>query len=140
MLLQIGPLQFDLTPLNVHELSRKADADYAKKDILGRPPVYEWIGEGEDVRTVRGRLFPFKTGGRGALALADTIRRSGAPQMVVRGDGGVLGWFIITSVNEREEYLAANGVGQLISVEVEIKKADAPTAAGYFASLFGLLQ
>ena len=139
MLLQMGPLQFDLAPLNMHEFSRKADADFAKKDIIGRPPVYEWIGDGEDVRTIRGRLFPFKLGGRGALALADAIRRSGAPQMVVRGDGSVLGWFIITSINEREENLAANGVGQLIGVDIEIKRADAPTAAGYFASLFGLL-
>ncbi len=123
----------------MHEFSRKADADFAKKDILGRAPVYEAIGPGEDVRTIRGRLFPFKLGGRGALALADAIRLSQAPQMVVRGDGTVLGWFIITSINEREENLAANGVGQLIGVDIEIKRADAPTAAYYFAALFSLL-
>jgi uncharacterized protein len=139
MLLQIGALQFALAPLNAHEIDRQAKADYVDKKIISRPPVYEYMGDGEDTITVRGRLFPFKTGGLGAVELAYTIMESGAPQMVVRGDGKVYGWFVIVSINERAEYLAPDGVGQLIGVEVELKRADAPTAAGYFASLFGMV-
>ena len=58
--------------------------------------------------------------------------------MVVRGDGEVLGWFVITEITERQEYLAADGVGQLIEMDLTMERADAPSAQSYFSSLYGL--
>jgi uncharacterized protein len=138
MLLQVGPLMFTIDPLNAHAIERAASTDFAKKSVIGRRKIYEHTGEGDDRYTVHGRLYPFKLGGLGALALAHTIREQGAPQMVVRGDGRVLGWFVITEITERQEYLAGDGVGQLIEIELTMERADSPTAQGYFASLYGL--
>lgn len=138
MLLQVGPLQFSIEPMNAHQVERAASTDYAKKDVIGRRKVYEHTGEGDDRYTIRGRLYPFKLGGLGALSLAHTIREQGAPQMAVRGDGRVLGWMVITEITERQEYLADDGVGQLIEVDLTMERADSPTAQGYFSSLMGL--
>lgn len=138
MLLQIGPLQFDVAPMNAHELTRDAAADYARKDIIGRRKGYEFVGEGDEKRTIKGKLFPLKTGGLGALQLLHSLRQSGTAQYLVRGDGAALGWFVITNVGEVHTYLDRNGVGQVIEVTVSIERADSPGAQAAFASLFGL--
>jgi phage protein U len=134
----VGPLQFSITPLNAHAIDRAASTDYAKKDVIGRRRVYEHTGEGDDRVTVRGLLFPYKLGGLGSLTLAHTIREQGQPQMVVRGDGRVFGWYVITEVSEKHTYLAGDGVGQQVEVELTMERADSPTQQQYFSSLFGL--
>lgn len=138
MLMQVGPLQFDIAPLNAHQTTREAKTDYAKKDVIGRRKIYEYVGEGDESFVVEGRLFPFKLGGLGALALLNTIRVSGMPQFVVRGDGAALGWFVIISAREVGTYLHASGVGQQIELSVTLERADSPGALGAFTNLFGL--
>jgi phage protein U len=138
MLLQVGPIQFEIDPLNAHAIDRAAQTMFAKKDVIGRGPQYEHTGEGEDRIVIRGRVFPYKLGGLGAIALAHTIRTQGSAQPVTRGDGLYLGWFVITELSERHNHLAGDGVGQLIEVDMVIERCDKPSAQGYFSSLMGL--
>ena len=140
MLLQIGPLQFTIDPFNAHEISRAAKTEFAKKDVINRSKIYEHTGEGDDSYVVRGRLFPYKMGGLGVLALAHTIREQGQAQMMVRGDGNVLGWFVITEITELSSHLGGDGVGQLIDIEISLERADKPSAQQYFSNLYGLSQ
>lgn len=138
MLLQIGPLQFDVQPFNAHEIVHDAATDYAKKDVVGRRRIYEHVGEGDEVLTIKGRLFPFKIGGLGAMQLLQRLQASGTAQYVVRGDGYAMGWFVITKVNAVSTHLSRDGVGQKIDVVITIERADSPSAAGAFFNLFGL--
>jgi uncharacterized protein len=138
MLLQVGPLQFDIDPMNAHAIERAASTEYAKKDVMNRRKVYEHTGENEDRYTVRGTLFPYKLGGLGALELAHTIREQGQAQMAVRGDGLVLGWFVITDITDAHEYLSPDGVGQKIDITLNMERADAPSQQDYFSGLMGL--
>lgn len=138
MLMQVGPLQFDVQPFNAHEITHSAETDYAKKDVVGRRRIYEHVGEGVETLEFKGKLFPFKVGGLGALQLLHRIRQSGAAQYVVRGDGTAMGWFVVTKAVAVSSHLAFNGVGQQIDVTVTIERADSPGAAGAFANLFGL--
>ena len=137
-LLNIGPLQFEIDPLNAHAIDRSASAEFARKDVIGRRQVYEHTGEGADKYTIRGRLFPLRLGGLGVLALAHTIREKGSAQMAIRGDGLVLGWFVITDIEEGHTYLSADGVGQLIEVTVEMERTDAPSQQQYFSDLMSM--
>jgi len=137
-LFQVGPLQFEIDPLNAHAVDRSASTEFAKKDVIGRRQVYEHTGEGIDKLSIHGRLFPLKLGGLGVLSLAHSIREQGAAQMVVRGDGLVLGWFVITDISEAHTYLSADGVGQLIEVTVDIERADKPSQQEYFSQLMNL--
>lgn len=138
MLMQVGPLQFDVAPLNAHQTTRAAKTDYAKKDVIGRRKIYEHVGEGDEVFTIEGRLYPFKLGGLGALALLAAVRASGVAQFVVRGDGLAMGWFVITEAREVATHLSRDGVGQQIELTVTLERADSPGALGSFINLFGL--
>ena len=58
MLFQWGALQFDITPFNVHEADQMTATDWARKEIAGAAIYREWVGEGDEEITLRGRVFP----------------------------------------------------------------------------------
>lgn len=138
MLYALGPLLFEVAPFNTHETEREAEMDFAAKDVLGRRRIHEKVGEGEEQFTMHGKLFPQKLGGLDELSLANAIRSSGAPQMLVRGDGTPLGWFLLRKVRERSSYLDTRGIGKMIDVDLELLRDDPPSPEGFVEVLFSL--
>jgi phage protein U len=138
MLYALGPLDFEVAPFNTHEVERANSADFAAKDLVGRRKGHEFVGAGDERITMRGKLFPHKLGGLGALGILNALCDSGTPQMLMRGDGTPLGWFLVERVRESSSHLDGRGVGKMIEFEVELLRDDAPSAASYIADLFSL--
>jgi uncharacterized protein len=126
MLYQLGPVAIDVFPFNVDAVERDAAADFARKDLLGRLPGREFVGEGDDQITLSGQLLPTKIGGLTELEAVHALRRAGERLMVLRGDGLVLGWFAIESVRESHERLGVNGVGQVVKHDIKLVRVTAP--------------
>ncbi|WP_404291568.1 phage tail protein [Microvirga sp. RSM25] len=140
MLYQVGALTFRVSTPNIHEVELEAAADYVAKDVIGVLRPLESVGEGESMLTLRGRLFPRKWGGTSSLDLLERMRVSGEPQIVVRGDGRNMGWWVVARYREQHSYLGTNGVGRQIDYEVALKKSPkAATALGYFSTIMRLI-
>jgi phage tail protein len=58
VLFQWGPIQFQVYPLNAETYSHHTGADWAKKEIAGAAMYREWVGEGDENITVKGKIFP----------------------------------------------------------------------------------
>jgi len=58
VLFQWGPIQFQVFPMNVGEYSHHTAADWAKKEIAGAAMYREWVGEADELITLKGRVFP----------------------------------------------------------------------------------
>ena len=58
VLFQWGPIQFQVYPLNVGQLSHATAADWAKKEIAGAAMYREWVGENDESITMKGKVFP----------------------------------------------------------------------------------
>lgn len=140
MLMLIGAVAVEVWPFNATETSRDTGGDYVEKPVMGRRPPLEFVGEASETINVTARLFPAKLGGLGNLAMLDAMRRSGIPQYVMRGDGFPLGWMAVVSVSERSSHLDVNGVGQVIDVDINLKRSDTPSPASFFAAITGVLQ
>ena len=140
MLMILGPLMMEVWPFNPTETTREAGGDYVEKPVMGRRPPLEFVGEASETFTITARLFPAKLGGLGGLSQLNAMRQSGIPQYLMRGDGVPLGWMVVERVSERSSYLDAKGVGQVIDVDITLKRADAPNAANFFAAISGILQ
>jgi uncharacterized protein len=138
MLMALGPLSFEVLPLNATETQRVATGGWVDKPVVGRRPVLEWMGDGQDEMTIIAKLFPAKFGGLSSLAVVDAMRSSGMPHFLVRGDGTPLGWYAVITMTEKSTYLDQGGVGQVIEVNLKLRRADAPGAAGYMAALLSL--
>lgn len=139
MLYALGPLTFTVAPFNANEIDRSTAADFAKKQLLGRRKGNEFVGEGDEQITMHGTLFPETLGGLDGLDVLDVMRSAGVAQMLVRGDGRPMGWFLIERVRETGRHLDAKGVARQIEFSIELIRDDAPSAEDFLATLFTIL-
>lgn len=139
MLFQLGGLQIDTVPFEAHETSRESGADFASKDVVGAPRPREFVGGADERFTLSGTLFPYNFGGLTGLGALDGIRASGDPQILVRGDGANLGWFLVEKVREKSSKLGPSGVGRVIEYELTLVRSPNAGGGGGAFSLFSRL-
>jgi phage protein U len=87
---------------------------------------------------LRGRIYPHKVGGLTELEAFNALRKQGVAQMMVRGDGKVLGWFLCLTIHEVADHLRRDGIGQVITFEAQFMRAPVPGGAEYFSSLYSI--
>ena len=106
MLYAIGPVVIDTFPLSTTAVDRQDGADFAVHDLLGRRKGREHVGDGDDFITMRGSILPFRPmlDGRRELEMLRGAMKSGEPQLVMRGDGRNMGWYVVESLNETHEH------------------------------------
>ncbi len=143
MLYLLGAVALDTAPFSVDEVDRTATADFAVKPLIGTAPGREFMGEGDDTIVLTGQLLPERIGGLTELEALHGFRRAGQRVPVMRGDGKMLGWFVLTEVRERHEQLDRNGVGGMLHHTLTLVKVEpegaSPSLLGSLISLFGLI-
>lgn len=136
MLAQLGSVQMEVWPLNLTETSLDTEATFAEKSVMGRRPPLEFVGPGPETRTLKCKLFPGKFGGLSSLQRLQSQQASGLPMPFMRGTA--LGWFVIEKISERATYLDRHGVGQVIELDITVKRSDPPRGSAIF-SIIGSL-
>ena len=140
MLFQWGALQFDITPFNVHEADQMTATDWARKEIAGAAIYREWVGEGDEEIALRGRVFPHRLGGLTELEILESFRRQGKAEQLMRGDGTVLGWYVLERLARAHRFLGADGIGQQINFEGNFMRCPVPDPNAYFPMLYQLIR
>lgn len=123
MLFALGGITFEVTAPNIHEVEGERGGDYAPKDIVGAQRPREFVGPADDKIEFSGRLFPQRLGGLSALSALQRMAEAGNPQMLIRGDGVVHGWYVIEKVKDKHTYLDVAGVGRMIAFDIEMVKS-----------------
>lgn len=139
MLYQLGAVQFEVQPLNAVETGTDSEGGWTEKPVLGRRPPLEWVGDGAERLRITAKLFPATFGGLGSYDDLVAMRQSGSAQYLMRGDGVPLGWVVVERLSRRDSYLAADGVGKVIDLDIDLRRTDAPAAADFFAAIESLL-
>jgi phage protein U len=139
MLMKLGPVAFEIYPFNATGYTHNHETPFAEKPVVGTRPPLEWVGDGAETWTIQARLFPAKFGGMDDLQKLFQARASGKPQYLVRGDGKAMGWVAIESVSEKSTYLDAKGVGQIIDVDIQVRKTGKPSDGSFFSIMAGSL-
>jgi uncharacterized protein len=124
-----GPLQFQVWPLNIHEVDHETDTDWAQKEIAGSAIFREWVGENDENLYLRGKVFPYRVGGMAELELLEASRRKGIAQAMIRGGGNTgthLGWYVIEKLVRSHKFLSSEGVGQVIEFEAIFTRVPVP--------------
>lgn len=139
MLYMLGSVAFEVAPLNIDQVERTAGSDFAEKGLLGRKPSFEFMGETAEEFTLQGKLFPAALGGLDEWDALQQLRKSGAAQHLMRGDGRAMGWFLIFTLRETDRYLDRHGVGQVVEFEISLREGATPPAGEYQGAQLGLL-
>lgn len=130
MLFQIGPLTLDTIPFSAESFSRSAGADLAVKPVMGGLQPREMMGEADESITISGQLLPTRLGGLTELELAYSLSTSGTKVPLMRGDGRMLGWYVIEKVSEQHSDLTRFGVGFKVRYTLTLTKVDTDGAVG----------
>lgn len=141
-LMQWGPLQFQVWPLNFHELDHATETEWARKDVIDSSPQRENVGEGDEIINVRGRIFPHhRIGGWQQLEQFEAMRRAGQANQLIRGGnnmGVVLGWFVCERLNRNHTSIGPDGIGKVVTFEAQFARADIPLPGEYLANIFSV--
>lgn len=89
---QFGAIQFQVTPVNIAEVSRETVSDFAAKKMTGALPLCEFVGEADEPLTIAGTLFRRQLGDLSGIDALQSLDFAGQPQMLMRGGGSVFGW------------------------------------------------
>jgi phage protein U len=137
-LFQFGGIQFEVFPMNAHEMDHITGTDWSRKEIAGAAIYREWVGEGDEEIHLRGRVFPYfmathgQESGINHLNVLDNIRRLGKAHTLVRGDGWSFGWYVIERLSRNHVSLSSKGIGKQINFEATFQRVPVPQAAGYY--------
>ncbi|KAB0269075.1 phage tail protein [Microvirga brassicacearum] len=143
MLMMLGPVAFEIAPLNAVGHSRSGEYPFAEHDVLGTEPVYENMGGGGRTFSIKGITFPNSpgfTGGAAALDIIESLRLSGTPQHLLRGDFTPMGWFLIRKLTQDSESLGFNGVGGKVAFEISLTQCGAPDFGAFGSIISGFFS
>lgn len=136
-LMQWGPaIQFEVWPLNYHEMDHETATDWAHKEIAGAAVYREWVGENDELIFLRGRVYPYRLGGMSECDMIESQRRGGIANPLIRGDGRTLGWFVVEKFIRSHVFISSEGVGRMISFEASFARVPVPDNTSYFASVW----
>lgn len=138
MLYQLGFISFQVYPVNAEGVTLRMGSDFAAHDVIGGQKPRESVGQGDTHIQLFGKMFPHKFGMGGWPAL-QAMAVSGVPQMLIRGDGTVMGWMLIEELRERHSYLDASGVGRIIDFDIAMVQSPTGASASAMISLLGNL-
>jgi phage protein U len=150
-------IQFEVFPVNIHQVDHSTGSDWARKEIAGAATYREWVGENDEEIHLRGKVFPHfmsahlkrrgtnldaprGSGGLTQLDMLDNMRKLGEAQLLVRGDGWSLGWFVIEKLSRSDTFLGAEGIGQMIEFDATFQRVPVPDPNQFFPSLWSALQ
>jgi phage protein U len=135
-LMQWGNIQFMVQPLNYHEMEHETATDWAHKEIAGAAIYREWVGENDETIYMRGKLFPYRIGGLAQIELLDSYRRQGMANLLMRGDGRTMGWFVCEKLVRSHTNISFEGIGQQIEFNAVMVRVPVPAADTYFSTMW----
>ncbi|HVX58056.1 MAG TPA: phage tail protein [Candidatus Saccharimonadales bacterium] len=135
-LMQWGDIQFQVQPLNFDQMDHDTATDYAHKEIAGAAIYREWVGENDELIYLRGKLFPYRIGGVADIEKFDAYRRQGFANVLMRGDGRTMGWFVCEKLTRNHSYISFEGLGQQIAFEAVLARVPVPDADSYLSTMW----
>lgn len=123
LLAALGLFVFELATAAFDELDRRTDWRHAASARVGARDALQFVGPGDDILSIKGAIYP---GAIGSFASIDTLRRmadEGQVHAFVDGRGRVLGYFVITALDERASYFLDDGSPRKKGFQLELKRA-----------------
>ena len=144
VLMGYGPFRFSIGSYSYEKLKRKFEARIEGQKIIGARPSLHKMGFETETLSVTSTFFPFHLPNNTGLSQLAGVRAAIGTSMVLVGNrlgvGDMFGRWALKSIEDSQEEIFVDGVGQKISVEMELL-FDGPgrtsAAAAEIARLFG---
>ncbi len=120
VMMMLDPVLFSVNSTSYNELERVSGFTWKSQPVIGRQPVYQFLGHGEKTITLRGRIYPGQYGSRSKLLLLEQSAGFGIPLPLFGGGGLTFGVWCITEYSENDTRLVDNGDPRQIDFTVKL--------------------
>ncbi|WP_416139060.1 phage tail protein [Halomonas sp. HK25] len=124
MMMAYGMFVFALGTAPYQELQRQTAWRHDGQARVGRRPVRQFLGPGDDSITLTGTLAPHFTGGQQNLDQLRAMADEGAAWPLIEGNGTFYGLYVIDSLNEAKSHHMHDGSAQRISFTLSLQRVD----------------
>lgn len=122
MLLSLGSFIFSVDTAAYQSLAQNAEYPWAKAERLGASPQFQAMGKEHRKISLSGVVFPtYLNVGAEQIELLRSLAAQMKPQILVGGDGKILGKWCVTSISEDDSCFFEQGTPrkQAFSLEME---------------------
>ena len=140
VLYQVGPIALRVRPLNANAATYTGETSLPRKEIMGGDDLIEHTGERDRTLSLSGHCWPDMFGGEGLLDAFDIARRAGVPMFVMRGGRRPLGWYACERFEHGHTHLRADGVGKIVTIEMDLIACGRPVGAAAIMSVMSLFS
>lgn len=109
ILMKLGDYKFMLLNSVFQEFVRTTEYKWGTQHRIGLAPSSQFLGEGSDVITLPGVIFPEWLGGMGQVEKFRAMGSKGIAQLMVTGHGKILGYWFIERIEEKQSNFALMG-------------------------------
>ena len=134
-MLALGMFVFERRTLPYQSMQHSKNYRWASNDRVGKPPAYQFLGEGENAIQLAGTLYPAITGGRISLLAVELMADEGRAWPLIDGTGMIHGMYVIDKVTHTHSELFSDGAARKIEFSLSLKRVDKS-----LASIYGDLQ
>lgn len=122
VMMQLGAFQFGVATAAYQELTRSTAWRWPTQERFGQRPVLQFTGPDAETISLPGVIYGEWSGGTGQLDAMRALGEAGEPLQLVDGNGGAMGQWVITKVDEGQTIFAANGVPRRQEFTMELKR------------------
>lgn len=122
ILLKLGTFKFSIATAAFNELIKKHRWRWQGQARFGKGDLLQYTGHDSDTITLSGNIATAREGvGVGRVDELVALGNTEAPQLLVSGDGDVLGYWVVLSVDETRRRFIAGGKPRQQDFSVELK-------------------
>lgn len=119
--IMLGDFMFSLNSAAYQEWRRQVSHRWQSQEVFGKHEILQYLGPGAETIVLPGVIYPTFRGGTGQIDKVRALAATGKPQTLVTALGGVLGDWVIESVEETHRELAAFGVPRKIEFNIALR-------------------
>lgn len=123
-LCSLGMFVFAISTLAYSELQRRTNWRHARNPRVGARDATQYVGPGDETISLSGTVYAEICDGRTNLDALRKLADAGDANLLIVGDGTVIGKFVIEGIDERHIALTNNGTPRAIDFTVDLLRVD----------------
>jgi len=124
MMSAIGDFVFELRSIPFQSQNRRSSYRLAEHLAVGRAPTYQALGQGDDVETLSGMIYPeLMIDGIVSIEALRSMMNTGLPHLVMDGNGFNRGLWFIETIDENRSEFTDYGEPKKIEFTIELRNS-----------------
>ena len=123
-LLRLGPVTFDIMPLNFQKIKRESEALWPTIPRFGGRPGRQHTGFGENIISIHGTLYPGEFGGQNEYERLRNLVDGAKPVMMIgwasASKARVFGYFVVLKIPDSLDFFNQKGDPQKITFNIDV--------------------